>query len=251
LSAIASDTVLATFLVFCRIGACLMLMPGFSSSRIPSKVRLLLAIAVTLALTPMLLGTVAPLASSGNSGAMLGAIGSELLVGFLIGLLGRLFFMALQTIAVAASQALGLSAMPGLGIEDDEQLPPVAALFSLTAVTIMFLTDQHWLILGGLVDSYSTLPPEQGFDVQAGLVDVADQTAAVFLVALRIGSPFLIYSIVVNLAIGITNKLSPQIPVFFIAMPFVTAGGLILLMVTVRDFTSSFIAAFGSWATNG
>ncbi|WP_026379075.1 flagellar biosynthesis protein FliR [Afifella pfennigii] len=251
MSAIGSETVLAVFLIFCRIGACLMLMPGFSSTRIPMRIRLFVALSVSLALSPLLVETVRPLVAGGSPGELLGAIGSELMLGFMIGLLGRLFFAALQFIAVAASQAMSLAVMPGLGIDDNEQVPPVASLFSLTAITIMFVTDQHWLLLGGLVDSYSTLAPARGFDVQAGLIGVTDQLADTFFLALRIGSPFIIYSVIINLAIGITNKLSPQIPVYFIAMPFVTAGGLILLMVTLTEFMANFIDAFGVWLTNG
>jgi flagellar biosynthetic protein FliR len=52
LTAIGPEIVLATFLLFCRIGACLMVMPGFSSPRVPMRVRLFVAIAVTLALAP-------------------------------------------------------------------------------------------------------------------------------------------------------------------------------------------------------
>ena len=51
-------TVLATFVLFCRIGTCLMLMPGFSSSRVPARIRLFLAIAITLVLAPLLLAGV-------------------------------------------------------------------------------------------------------------------------------------------------------------------------------------------------
>jgi flagellar biosynthetic protein FliR len=194
---------------------------------------------------------VAPVADSDDPAVLLRAVGSELVVGMLIGLLGRLFFSALQTIAVSVSHALGLSAMPGLTIDDDEQLPPIASLFTLTAVTAMFITDQHWLVLSGLVDSYDHIAPEQGFDFRANLVDVVDQLTAVFLLALRIGSPFLIYSIIINFAVGITNKLSPQVPVFFIAMPFVTAGGLLLLAFTVHEFTANFVSAFGVWLARG
>ena len=49
MSAITSDTILLVFLAFCRIGGCLMLMPGFASSRVPVNVRLFIAIAVTSA----------------------------------------------------------------------------------------------------------------------------------------------------------------------------------------------------------
>ncbi len=251
MSEIASSTALAVFLIFCRIGGCLMLMPGFSSTRVPVRMRLFLAFAITLALSPLLIDKVAPIADSGDPADLLSAIGSELMVGILIGLLGRLFFSALQTIAVSVSHALGLSAMPGLTVEEDEQLPPIASLFTLTAVTAMFITDQHWLVLSGLVDSYDHITPQHGFDFRASLGDVTDQLTSVFLLALRIGSPFLIYSIIVNFAVGITNKLSPQIPVYFIAMPFVTAGGMLLLAFTVHEFVANFVAAFGVWLTQG
>ena len=49
------NTVMLTFLLFCRIGGCLMFMPGFSSSRVPVQARLFLAVATTLALAPLLL----------------------------------------------------------------------------------------------------------------------------------------------------------------------------------------------------
>ena len=49
-----ADSVLVTFIVFCRIGACLMLVPGYSSVNVPAQVRLFVALVTTFALTPML-----------------------------------------------------------------------------------------------------------------------------------------------------------------------------------------------------
>lgn len=54
-AALGPETVLATFLLFCRIGACMMLIPGFSSDRVAMRIRLLMAVASTLAMAPMLL----------------------------------------------------------------------------------------------------------------------------------------------------------------------------------------------------
>jgi len=71
----------------------------------------------------------------------------------------------------------------------------------------------------GLVDSYTTIPPGPTFGARVALVDIADQAERAFLVALRIGSPFIVYSIIVNFALGVANKLTPQIPVFFIGVP--------------------------------
>jgi flagellar biosynthetic protein FliR len=149
------------------------------------------------------------------------------------------------------AQAIGLAGIPGMAIEGDEPAPSVSSLFMMTAVTLMFMTDQHWVLLRGLLDSYVAIAPGGGFAAQWTLIEIADQVTDVFLLALRIASPFLVYSIVVNLAVGLTNKLTPQIPVFFIAMPFVTAGGLMLLYFTVAEFLATFTAAFGVWLARG
>ena len=62
--------------------------------------------------------------------------------------------------------------------------------------------------------------------------------------ALRLAAPFFIYSVVINFAVGITNKLSPSIPVFFVSLPFVTAGGLIMMAMAVREMMLAFADAF-------
>ena len=55
-----ADSVLAIFIVFCRVGACLMLVPGFSSINIPVQVRLFIAIVTSFALAPLVIATLRP-----------------------------------------------------------------------------------------------------------------------------------------------------------------------------------------------
>lgn len=60
-------------------------------------------------------------------------------------------------------------------------------------------------------------------------------------------SPFVIYGTIVNLAIGLANKLTPTIPVYFISLPFVLFGGLLLLYLTGRELVLQFSIAFAAW----
>ena len=136
-------------------------------------------------------------------------------------------------------------------VEESDQVPAITTLFAVTATVILFASDLHLEMVKGLVDSYATIPPGTGFVSRPALVDVTDQLTAVFLVALRIGSPFLVYSLIVNFAVGITNKLTPQIPVYFIAVPFVLAGGLLLTFYALREFVSGFMAAFSVFILKG
>lgn len=248
---LASDTILVAFLMFCRIGGCLMLMPGFSSPRIPVQVRLFIAISATLAMTPILLPTLQGAVKDLAFPSLCGLILSETAVGALIGVIGRLFFLALQFMATAAAQFIGFAGMPGTPIEDTEPLPAVATLITLTATVLLFLTDQHWEVFKALVASYSTLPISEPFSIEAGLRNLSGAVGDAFVLALQISSPFVVYGIIVNLLFGFANKMIPQIPIYFISLPFVLAGGLLLLYFTASEFITLFMAGFTFWLAKG
>ncbi len=251
MSAFTPETILAVFAVFCRVGGCLMIAPGFGSSEIPSRVRLFIALGASLALTGLVIDEVKPALGDGSGLSLLSVIFTETAVGFLLGFLARLFLLALQFIATAMTQAIGLSAMPGTVIESDEQVSSLATLYTVVATTLLFVAGLHRELLRGLVESYGTIPPGNPFAVRPALVDIADQAGTIFIAALRIGSPFIVFSVIVNFAVGVTNKLVPQIPVFFIATPFMIFGGLFLLLFTVHDFFGYFLVAFSDWLAHG
>lgn len=251
MTAIGPDTILLTFLIFCRIGACLMLMPGFSSSRVPVQIRLFLAIAITLAMTPLVLPKLPP--TLGNPGApmLMAYIVSETTTGAMIGLLGRFFFLALQFMGTAIAMFMGYQNTPDAAIEEAEPAPAVASLITITATVLIFVTDMHWEIFRALLDSYGALPVTERFPVQDGLAKLSDALGDAFYLALKISAPFVIYSLLVNFMFGIVNKLTPQVPVYFISMPFVLAGGLILLYFAFSEFVRLFLTEFSSWLIAG
>jgi flagellar biosynthesis protein FliR len=89
--ALAPKAAIGAFVLFCRIGACLMLSPGFSNAQIPAQVRLFVALAVTLTLTPLLLDRVPNGAFGDDPIFTLKVIAVESLVGGMIGFLARIF----------------------------------------------------------------------------------------------------------------------------------------------------------------
>ena len=242
--------VLSAFVVFCRIGGCLLVVPGFSSPRVSVRARLFIAVAVSLSLTPLLLAGIEPVVASATPVALLGVIGSESLKGVLIGLLGRFFFLALDTMTTAISLSIGLTATFG-NPADEEQTPTVVSLVSLAAVLLIFVTDLHWEIFRGLAASYGVLPVKQGFDPRVGLTQLVDDATRTFQFTLRIAAPFLVFSVIANFAIGLVNKLVPQIPVTFLAPPFLLAGGLLILYFAARPMLGLFIDVFGGWLRTG
>jgi flagellar biosynthesis protein FliR len=251
LTPINSDTVLLVFLLFCRIGGCLMFMPGFSSSRVPMQVRLFLAFAITLALAPLLLPSITKEVTKLSPELDLQLLASETIIGTLIGLMGRMFFLALDFMGTAAATFTGFSNLPGVPIENTEPNPALSAIITLTATVMFFAADLHWEVLRGLVASYRVLPVTGGYATQFGLVQLSNALSDAFVLALQISAPFIVYSIAINLLFGIMNKLTPQIAVYFISLPFVVFGGLFLLYFTVGELLKIFINGFGHWLITG
>lgn len=251
MSADASALVLAIFLVFCRVGSCLMLLPGYSSANIPAQIRLFVAFALALAISPALVPDILPLVRGANDAGRLELILGEILNGAMIGLLGRVFILALQFMANFMAFAVGMGQGFGAPLDEAEPVPSLVSLITLTATVLIFALNLHAEIVGALVASYLTLPVALGFAPRAGLVALTDNLDETFRLTLRIASPFVVYAVVVNLAIGLANKLTPQVPVYFISLPFVLAGGLFLLGFTIGDVLAEFANAFRLWVLNG
>ena len=247
----ASVTVLCAFVVFSRVGACLLVMPGFSSPRVPVQVRLFIALAVSLALLPLEFDTVRPLVADDAPVRLLRVMGSELLVGAAIGLLARVFFIALEFIGVAVAMSVGLSQNIGAPVDVDEPLPALTTLMTLGAVALMFLTDLHLEVFRALQASYQNLPVADGFAPRFAVTQLTDKAGAAFLLAARLGSPFLVFSLVVNFAMGLVGRLVPGIQTFFLSTPFLLIGGLLLLSVTIKPLLTIFIEAFGHFLSAG
>ena len=249
--ALGPKATIGAFVLFCRIGACMMLAPGFSNSLIPPQIRLFVALATTLSLTPLLLDKIPDAALGDDPIQTLKVIAVESLVGGMIGFLARIFYLALETLASGAAQMLGFSNPFGFQVESSETLAPLATLISLAALAMLFAADLHWELLRGLVASYDVLPVGADFNARVALREVADALGESFRLALRIASPYVIYALVVNVALALVNRLTPQIQVFFVALPFVAAGGLFLLYFTIKPAIDAFLIGFGGWLASG
>jgi flagellar biosynthetic protein FliR len=235
--------ILAAFVAFCRVGGCFLLMPGLSSVRVPMMVRLFVAISASFAVLVHMWDQIVP-AIDRRPVVLLPMIASELLIGALIGLMTRIYMLALQFIGAAIAMMIGYGGMAGGGIEEPEPQAALAALISFSALLLLFVLDFHHDIIKALIASYQVAPVSGLFNIQNALVDVTDTLSEAFFIMLRLGSPFVAYAILVNLAIGFLNKLTPQIPVYFISLPFVIVGGLLILYLGIPALLGLFVDSF-------
>jgi len=236
-------TVLALFVAFCRVGGCFMLLPGFSSFRVPVQIRLFVAVAVSMALLPILWDTIYPTVQTGGRVYIL-LVGTEMLIGVTLGLVARYIVVALQFGGTAISMAIGFNSSPGSSVVENEAEGQLTSLITFAALFILFVTDFHHMVIAALVRSYNFMPMSAGFETRLALMTVTDTLAGAFMLVLRLASPFLVYGLIFNLSIGMVNKLAPQIPVYFISLPFILTGGLILVYFGSNSLFSLFIDGF-------
>ncbi|MBE0691761.1 MAG: flagellar type III secretion system protein FliR [Aquamicrobium sp.] len=230
---------LAAFLAFCRIGSCFMLMPGFSSMRVAVHVRLFVSAAVTWALLAHLWDEIIPHVGLGTD-ALLMLVASEILIGSTIGLVTRFYMLTLQFAASVVAMTGGFGGMAGSSVDEMEPQAPLAVIITTCALLLLFALDFHHEIVKALIASYQVAPLGRFFDAQGALIDVTDTLSQSFYLTLRLVSPFVAYAILANLAIGFVNKLAPQIPVYFVSLPFIIAGCLILLYFGIGIMLSLF-----------
>ncbi|MBW3097346.1 flagellar biosynthetic protein FliR [Pseudohoeflea coraliihabitans] len=236
-------SILAVFAAFCRIGGCLMVLPGFSSFRVPVQVRLFTAVALSMALTPLLWDTLYPRVQDPGA-AFIFLVASELLIGVTFGLIARFIVLALQFAGTSIQMVIGFNMSGGMSITEGEQEGQLTALITLTGLLVLFMVDFHHVVIRTLVASYNFMPLGSPFAARHALVTLTDTLAASFLLMLRLSSPFILFGLIFNVAIGLVNKLAPQIPIYFISIPFILTGGLILFYFGAGEFFTLFLDAF-------
>ena len=236
--------VMALFIAFCRVAGCIMVLPGFSTARVPMTFRLLLAATVSMAMLPLMWDSIYPRVQGGLPVYVL-TLGHETFIGVVLGLITRFYAQGLQFLGTVITAMIGLNTPPAGDILEDTSEGQLTNLLTFAGLMVLFMMDFHHQLFLALAQSYNTWPVDGSFDAQKALVTLVDTLAATFAVMLRLASPFILFNVLFNVAIGFINKLAPVVPVYFISTPYQVLGGLLLFYFGVVSLLSLFAEAFG------
>lgn len=211
-------------LVFARVGAIVMLIPGLGDAAVPPRVRLAFAFVLTLTLFPLAAPSVAaiPALASGLAGAVI----KELLIGLMIGGLLRMFLASLAVAGEAVSLQTTLSFAQTANPLGGATNTSVGAFLGLLGVTLIFATDLHHLFIGAIARSYTLFPPARPVPLQDAS-DMAVRTVGqAFALGVQLAAPVLVFSLVLNIAAGLIGRMLPQFQIFFVSTPINVLVGL-------------------------
>ena len=229
LARLGQDGLAVGLVVFLRVGAAMAILPAFGERSIPQRVRLFLALAFTAIVAPGAADAVLPRIAEPSSRVLL--LFSEVIVGLALGLVLRLFVLILQMAGSIAAQSTSLAQI--FGTIAIEPLPAIGHVMVVSGLALAVIAGLHVQLAKALIGSYAVFPP--GLFPTPGLI--ADwglaRVAHAFAMAFTLAAPFVIASFIYNLALGVINKAMPQLMVAFVGAPAITAGGLLLLFLSL------------------
>ncbi len=229
-SGLSRDQAVVGFIVFLRVGAVVALLPAFGERSVPQRVRLLVTIMFTVIVMPVVSDMLVPFAQAEQFPAVL--LATEVIAGLALGVGLRLFVLALQTAGSIAAQSTSLSQIFGGGSTVDPQ-PAIGHLLVFGGLAIAVMNGLHIQIARVIIYSYDILPAGE-FPAARILTDWGiSQVARAFSMGFTLAAPFVIASLIYNVALGVINRAMPQLMVAFIGAPAITAGGLMLMFLVV------------------
>lgn len=242
-----ADQVWQGAMIFARIGAVLLMLPGVGESYVPPRIRLSLALVVSLALWPVVSASLPALPAT--LGGMAGWIIREVLVGLAIGALLRMFLTALATagevVALQTTLAFAQTANP-------TQASPgstLSAFLMILGTTLIFATNTHHLFIAGLVGSYELIAPARPL-VTGDFTAMAVRTLAdAFTLGVQLAAPVLVFAIIFNVASGLVGRVMPAFQVYFAAAPLSIILGLSVFALSLGVLGTVFIDRYRAMAS--
>lgn len=226
-----AQQVFAAGLVFARMGAVVMVLPGLGEAFIPPRIRLAFALSLALMMFPVVSKGAPPI--PGDAGALGLAVIKEVMIGLMIGGILRLFMNSLaaagETVSLATTLSFAQTANP-------MQAQPTASLgtfLGIIGMVLIFTTDLHHLFIAAVVKSYELFPYGRNMPV-ADAGQLAVQTVSKsFALGIQLSAPVLAFSLIFNVATGLVARVMPQFQVFFVASPAAVLLGLSVFALTI------------------
>ena len=244
LSDLLSLNVFHFLLVFARLSVVFLLMPGISAAYVPARIRLALALLVTMISLSIVQGFLPSQPEA--PAALVKLIFFEVMIGAFIGTIIQFIMSALNLAGMMISRSSGLMNAFVNDPVSNSQSAIVVGFLNLIAVVLIFSTGLHGFMIMAIVDSYTLIAPNEPVLMGDMLNVVATTLNEAFYVGVRIASPFLMYTLVFQVTAGIMARLSPQMNIFFVALPLQILMGFTLLSIALQAMMLVFLNYFDS-----
>lgn len=219
-------------LVFARISAMLQTLPVFGYQTVPGKIRLMLALALTIIVGVPLSESVTIVISSLPNLVLLVMI--EVFIGLLIGIAAKFLFEAVSIAGSFISLQVGLGMMQVVDPNSSQQQPIVSQLLFMVVLIYFLTVEGHYVLIETLVKSFEMVQPG-GAVFQARIGEhLINGGSLMYDIAFRLAAPALVFLILIDIALAFVTRMMPQANIFFISLPLKLGVGVVILILTLN-----------------
>lgn len=224
-------------LPFMRISGLLGAMVSFSAKTVPTPIRALFAVVLAIMVMPVV--PAVPVEDVlGVDTFIMGM--QQVIIGLSIGFISTMvletFVIAGQVVAMQTGLGFASIVDPINGIN-----VPAVGQFYLILATLLFLAfDGHINMIQMIVMSFQAFPIGEAWWTPAQLKSIVSWSAWMFIAATTLSLAPIVSLLIINLAFGVMTKAAPQLNIFSIGFSFAQIGGLLIIWITMDNFTNHF-----------
>lgn len=245
------DTWLALFMFpLARILAVVATAPVFDNAGMTAQIRLVVGLAISLAVAPAL--PPMPLIAPG-SWQGIAVIGQQILIGSLLGFTLRIVFTAVDVAGELIGLQMGLSFASFYDPQSNSQSPVISTFLGLLTTLLFLAMNGHLLTLSVLAESFNLLPVSATPFAAKGLGALLAWSATIFSSGLMLALPLIAALLIANISLGVLARIAPQLNIFAVGFPVTMVSGFAVLMLSLpymgaaleRLYDSGFMALSG------
>lgn len=232
----------ALMLVMARFGSLVFLLPGIGESFVSARIRMMFLLTMSIVVAPTVM-TYLPAAPPSVPELFL-YIFIEVMIGTFFGLVGRTLLLTLASAGMIISFSTGLANAQVFNPSVQGQGTSISLLLSTLAIMVVLATDLHHMLILALIDSYTLFPPGAALPIDDMSLAYTRLVADSFEMAVQLSAPFILFSLMFFVTLGVVSRLMPQLQIFFIGLPIQMLMGFTIIIAILGTMMEVFIGYY-------
>lgn len=214
-----------------RILAFIASAPLWSVAGIPRRTRLMLGIAITVAVAPAL-PAMPPIQPASLAGLWL--MSQQMLIGIGMGFAAKIVFSAVDLAGEFIGAQMGLGFATSYDPLNSAQTPVITEFLTLLSLLVFLSLNGHLLYVGTLAQSFSAIPVGPMPLGNGSWLNLAELGSKIFSTGLLLALPVIVALMITNIALGVLTRAAPQLNIFALGFPLTLTGGFIALGISMN-----------------
>jgi len=230
----------AFFFPLARILSLLVAAPPFNNAGLTMRVRLLLGLAITIAIAPALPAS-PPVQAASGLGLLI--IAQQMIIGLAMGFSMRLVFTAIDLAGTMISTQMGLGFATAYDPLNTSNTPVVSEFIGLLALLMFMTINGHLMVISTLVQSFTVLPIGE-LPGNASWLNIANAGGLIFSAGVLLALPVVVALLIANIALGVLGRVAPQLNLMAIGFPITLVLGLAALYISMSHLAPPLLQLF-------